>query len=245
MEKQKTDFGFQSVDRSAKTHKVANVFDSVAPRYDMMNDLMSVGLHRLWKRFTLNSVEVDQNDRILDIAAGTGDLTLGWAKKLGQQGEVWLTDINAAMLEIGQNRLQQKGYTVPVVLADAENLPFPDHHFNVVSVAFGLRNMTSKSTALAEMYRVLKPGGHLLVLEFSKVYKPLAPLYDLYSFKVLPLLGRMMVKDEDSYRYLVESIRMHPDQETLKGLMLQAGFDQVDYDNFTGGVVALHKARKY
>ena len=245
MDKQKTDFGFQPVDKTEKVHKVADVFDSIAPRYDLMNDLMSGGLHRLWKKFTLNTVAVAKDDRILDIAAGTGDLTLGWAKKLGQGGEVWLTDINASMLALGQKRLQDKNYTVPAVLADAEKLPFSDNYFNVVSVAFGLRNMTNKETALTEMYRVLRPGGHLLVLEFSKVYKPLAPLYDLYSFKVLPRLGKLMAKNEESYRYLVESIRMHPDQETLKNTMLQAGFDKVDYFNLTAGVVALHKAVKY
>ena len=245
MDEQKTDFGFQPVDKTEKVHKVTDVFDSIAHRYDLMNDLMSGGLHRWWKKFTLNAVAVGKNDRILDIAAGTGDLTLGWAKKLGQGGAVWLTDINASMLALGQKRLQDKNYLVPAVLADAEQLPFPDNYFNLVSVAFGLRNMTNKDAALAEMYRVLQPGGHLLVLEFSKVYKPLAPFYDLYSFKVLPRLGKLIVKEEDSYRYLVESIRMHPDQETLKNMMLQAGFGKVDYFNLTAGVVALHKAVKY
>ncbi len=245
MSEQKTDFGYKTVEENEKADKVADVFHSVAHKYDLMNDLMSGGLHRVWKHFTLNSVAVRPNDRILDIAGGTGDLAKGWAKKTKGKGEVWLTDINSSMLTVGRDRLLDKGYILPVALADAEKLPFPDNYFNLVSVVFGLRNMTHKDVALKEMYRVLKPGGTLLVLEFSKVYRPLSPFYDLYSFKVLPLMGRLVVKDPESYQYLAESIRVHPDQETLKGIMHTAGFDKVDYHNLTGGVVALHKGVKF
>lgn len=245
MSEQKTHFGYQTVDENEKAHKVADVFHSVAKKYDIMNDLMSGGLHRVWKRFTLNSTRVSPNAKILDIAGGTGDLAKGWMKKTKGQGEVWLTDINSSMLSVGRDRLIDKGYIVPVSLADAEHLPFPDAYFDLVSVAFGLRNMTHKENALKEMYRVLKPGGVLLVLEFSKVYKPLSPFYDLYSFNILPLLGKMVAEDASSYQYLVESIRMHPDQETLKQMMLDSGFDKVDYFNLTGGVVALHKGTKF
>lgn len=245
MSENKTHFGYQTIDESEKVHKVADVFHSVAKKYDVMNDLMSMGLHRVWKRFTLNSIRINPNDKILDIAGGTGDLAKGWFKKTKSQGEVWLTDINSSMLTVGRDRLIDKGYVLPVSLADAENLPFADNYFNVVSVAFGLRNMTNKDKALEEMYRVLKPGGTLLVLEFSKVYKPLSPFYDLYSFNLLPLMGKLVAEDAESYQYLVESIRMHPDQETLKQIMLDSGFDKVDYFNLTGGVVALHKGIKY
>ena len=245
MSEQKTDFGYKTVEEHEKADKVADVFHSVAHKYDLMNDLMSGGLHRVWKHFTLNSVTVRANDKILDIAGGTGDLAKGWAKKTKGKGEVWLTDINSSMLSVGRDRLLDKGYVLPVALADAEKLPFPDNYFNLVSVVFGLRNMTHKDVALKEMYRILKPGGTLLVLEFSKVYRPLAPFYDLYSFKVLPLMGKLVVKDPESYQYLAESIRVHPDQETLKGMMHTAGFDKVDYHNLTGGVVALHKGVKF
>lgn len=241
----RTHFGFTTVAEAEKAKKVADVFHSVANKYDVMNDLMSGGMHRIWKHFTLRTSGVRVGDRVLDIAGGTGDLARGWAKRTGKGGEVWLTDINRSMLTVGRDRLLDEGMVLPVALADAENLPFPDHYFDCVSVAFGLRNMTHKDKALAEMARVLKPGGRLLVLEFSKVWKPLAPLYDLYSFKALPLMGRLVAQDADSYRYLAESIRMHPDQETLRQMMLDAGFGKVDYHNLTGGVVALHKGYKF
>jgi demethylmenaquinone methyltransferase/2-methoxy-6-polyprenyl-1,4-benzoquinol methylase len=221
------------------------VFHSVAHNYDVMNDVMSGGMHRLWKRFTLGTAGVRAGQKVLDIAGGTGDLARGWAKQVGATGEVWLTDINSSMLTVGRDRLLDEGVVLPVALADAEKLPFPDRYFDVVSVAFGLRNMTHKDIALAEMCRVLKPGGKLLVLEFSKVWAPMKPVYDLYSFKALPLMGKLIAKDADSYRYLAESIRMHPDQATLKQMMLDAGFGKVDYHNLTGGVVALHKGWKF
>ncbi|BEV72037.1 MULTISPECIES: bifunctional demethylmenaquinone methyltransferase/2-methoxy-6-polyprenyl-1,4-benzoquinol methylase UbiE [unclassified Paludibacterium] len=240
-----THFGFKTVAESDKAQKVAEVFHSVAQKYDVMNDLMSGGMHRIWKHFTLTTSGVRRGDRVLDIAGGTGDLARGWAERVGKEGEVWLTDINSSMLTVGRDRLLDAGMVLPVALADAEKLPFPDHYFDCVSVAFGLRNMTHKDLALAEMCRVLKPGGKLLVLEFSKVWKPLSPLYDLYSFKALPLMGKLVANDADSYRYLAESIRMHPDQDTLRQMMLDAGFGKVDYHNMTGGVVALHKGYKF
>ena len=240
-----THFGFNTVSESEKAGKVAEVFHSVAGRYNLMNDLMSAGLHRLWKRFAIEVSGVKSGDKVLDIAGGTGDLSRGWAKRVGKQGEVWLTDINSSMLTVGRDRLLNEGLILPVSLADAEKLPFPDNYFNLVSVSFGLRNMTHKDAALKEMYRVLKPGGTLLVLEFSKVYKPLSPVYDIYSFKLLPLMGKFIAKDAESYQYLADSIRMHPDQETLKQMMLDAGFDAVDYHNMTGGIVALHKGVKF
>jgi len=236
-----THFGFKTVSESEKAGKVAEVFHSVAQKYDVMNDLMSGGMHRVWKHFTLTTSGVKSGDKVLDIAGGTGDLARGWAKRTGKGGEVWLTDINSSMLTVGRDRLMDEGVILPVSLADAEKLPFPDAYFDCVSVAFGLRNMTHKDAALKEMRRVLKPGGRLLVLEFSKVWKPLSPFYDLYSFKALPLMGKLVANDAESYRYLAESIRMHPDQETLKGMMLEAGFDKAEYHNLTGGVVALHK----
>ncbi len=244
MEDKTTHFGFDTVAESEKAKKVAGVFSSVANRYDIMNDLMSGGLHRLWKAFTVRIADVRPGDRVLDVAGGTADLSIAFAKRVGPSGQVWLTDINGAMLSHGRDRVIDHGQALPVAQCDAEKLPFPDNYFNCVTVAFGLRNMTHKDAALAEMRRVLKPGGRLLVLEFSRVHKPLAPAYDLYSFKILPWLGQKVAGDADSYRYLAESIRMHPDQETLKHMMEAAGLDRVDYFNLTGGVVALHRGYK-
>mgnify|MGYP001468059903 FL=1 len=235
-----THFGFQSVDEQEKARKVRGVFDSVASRYDVMNDLMSMGLHRAWKAYTVMVANLQEGQRVLDIAGGTGDLALAFAPKVGRTGQVVHTDINEAMLRTGRDRLLDAGVVLPTLVCDAEKLPFPDNHFDVVSVAFGLRNMTHKDVALSEMNRVLKPGGKLLVLEFSKVARPLEKVYDWYSFKVLPKLGKVVAGDEDSYRYLAESIRMHPGQAELKGLMKQTGFGHVDIHNLTGGVVALH-----
>lgn len=245
MSDHKTHFGYQTVDENEKAGRVASVFHSVAKNYDVMNDVMSGGMHRLWKHFTITTAPLHQGDKVLDIAGGSGDLARGWAKRVGKTGEVWLTDINSSMLTVGRDRLLNEGIVLPVALCDAEKLPFPDNYFNLVSVSFGLRNMTHKEVALAEMYRVLKPGGTLLVLEFSQVFKPLKPLYDLYSFKMLPLMGKLIAKDADSYQYLAESIRMHPDQETLRNMMLSVGFDRVSYHNLTAGVVALHKGVKF
>jgi len=245
MSENTTHFGFKTVAESEKAHKVGEVFHSVASRYDLMNDVMSAGLHRLWKRFTVESSGVLPGNRVLDIAGGSGDLSRLFAKKVGKLGKVVLTDINASMLSVGRDRMLDEGLAVPAAQCDAEKLPFPDNYFDCVSVAFGLRNMTHKDRALKEMLRVLKPGGRLLVLEFSQVWKPLQPAYDAYSFKLLPVMGKLLASDADSYRYLAESIRMHPDQETLKQMMLDAGFDKVDYHNLTAGVVALHKGIKY
>lgn len=245
MSDHKTHFGYQTVDENEKAGRVASVFHSVAKNYDVMNDVMSGGMHRLWKHFTITTAPLHQGDKVLDIAGGSGDLARGWTKRVGKTGEVWLTDINSSMLTVGRDRLLNEGMVLPVALCDAEKLPFPDNYFNLVSVSFGLRNMTHKEVALAEMYRVLKPGGTLLVLEFSQVFKPLKPLYDLYSFKMLPLMGKLIAKDADSYQYLAESIRMHPDQETLRNMMLSVGFDRVSYHNLTAGVVALHKGVKF
>ncbi|MFC4160843.1 bifunctional demethylmenaquinone methyltransferase/2-methoxy-6-polyprenyl-1,4-benzoquinol methylase UbiE [Chitinimonas lacunae] len=239
-----THFGYQTVAESQKAQKVAEVFHSVAQKYDVMNDLMSAGLHRVWKAFTLSQSGVRPGHKVLDIAGGTGDLSAGFAKLAGKNGQVWLTDINSSMLGVGRDRLLDRGYALPVAQCDAEKLPFPTDYFDCVSVAFGLRNMTHKDQALTEMLRVLKPGGRLLVLEFSKVWKPLAPAYDLYSFKVLPKMGEMIAQDADSYRYLAESIRMHPGQEELAQMMREVGFSKVDYYNLTAGVVALHKGYK-
>jgi demethylmenaquinone methyltransferase/2-methoxy-6-polyprenyl-1,4-benzoquinol methylase len=219
---------------------VRGVFDSVAPKYDLMNDLMSMGLHRLWKAYTVQVANLHEGDRALDIAGGTGDLALAFSKKVGKTGQVVHTDINEAMLRTGRNRLLDAGVVLPTLVCDAEKLPFSNDWFDVVSVAFGLRNMTHKDVALAEMHRVLKPGGKLLVLEFSKVAPPLEKVYDWYSFKVLPTLGKLVAGDDSSYRYLAESIRMHPGQEELKTLMHKGGFGHVDYHNMSGGVVALH-----
>ena len=239
-----THFGFETVEEAEKARRVEGVFSSVANKYDLMNDLMSAGLHRLWKAFTIQVSGARPGDRVLDLAGGTGDLSSAFAKRVGPTGEVWLTDINNAMLARGRDRLIDEGVLGPVTQCDAEKLPFPDDHFDIVTVAFGLRNMTHKDKALAEMRRVLRTGGRLLVLEFSKVWEPLSPFYDLYSFKVLPWLGSKIVGDADSYRYLAESIRMHPDQETLKGMMEHAGLAKVEYFNLTAGVVALHRGYK-
>ncbi len=235
-----THFGFETVNEREKARRVRSVFDSVASKYDLMNDLMSGGLHRLWKAYTVTVANLREGDRALDIAGGTGDLALAFSKKVGKTGQVVHTDINEAMLRVGRDRLLDAGVVLPTVVCDAEKLPFPDGHFDLVSVAFGLRNMTHKDVALAEMCRVLKPGGKLLVLEFSRVAPPLEKAYDWYSFKVLPQLGKLVAGDADSYRYLAESIRMHPGQEELKAMMLKAGFGHVDFHNMSGGVVALH-----
>lgn len=244
----KTHFGFETVDEDTKAQRVAGVFSSVATKYDVMNDLMSVGLHRLWKKFTIAVAAPRKGERVLDVAGGTADLSAAFAKRVGVTsatgGQVWLTDINNAMLTVGRDRLLNEGIMVPVTQCDAEKLPFPDNYFDIVSVAFGLRNMTNKSQALGEMYRVLRPGGRLLVLEFSKVWAPLEKVYDLYSFRILPWLGKKIAGDADSYRYLAESIRMHPDQATLKNILEQVGFDQVDVFNLSAGVVALHRGYK-
>lgn len=241
----RTHFGYRTVDETEKAGKVAEVFDSVATRYDVMNDLMSGGLHRAWKAFTVRQAALRPGMRVLDIAGGTGDLTRAFMRRVGASGEVWLTDINGAMLARGRDRLLDEGLLPPVAQCDAEALPFPDRYFDRVSVAFGLRNMTHKEAALREMQRVIKPGGRLLVLEFSHIWKPLAPLYDAYSFKVLPRLGQLVAGDAQSYRYLAESIRMHPDQDTLKAMIGAAGFERVTYYNLSLGLVALHDAVKY
>jgi demethylmenaquinone methyltransferase/2-methoxy-6-polyprenyl-1,4-benzoquinol methylase len=235
-----THFGFQTVDERDKAQRVRGVFDSVAPKYDLMNDLMSLGLHRAWKAYTVAVANLREGHQVLDIAGGTGDLARAFARKVGATGTVVHTDINLAMLATGRDRLLDEGLALPTVACDAERLPFAAARFDLVSVAFGLRNMTRKEVALAEMARVLKPGGRLLVLEFSKVAPPLEKAYDWYSFNVLPRLGRWVAGDADSYRYLAESIRMHPDQAALKALMQGSGFGHVDVHNLTGGVVALH-----
>jgi demethylmenaquinone methyltransferase/2-methoxy-6-polyprenyl-1,4-benzoquinol methylase len=235
-----THFGFQTVDEREKARHVRGVFDSVASRYDVMNDLMSMGLHRAWKAYTVMVADVREGQQVLDIAGGTGDLAMAFAKKAGPSGRVVHTDINETMLRTGRDRLVDAGQVLPTLVCDAERLPFASESFDLVSVAFGLRNMTHKDVALREMHRVLRPGGKLLVLEFSRVAKPLEKVYDWYSFQVLPRLGRLIAGDADSYRYLAESIRMHPDQDTLKSMMREGGFGHVDYHNLSGGVVALH-----
>ena len=239
-----THFGYETVDETDKSRRVRGVFDSVASRYDVMNDLMSMGLHRLWKAYTVAIAGLREGDRVLDIAGGTGDLARAFAKKVGARGLVVHTDINEAMLRQGRNRLIDEGLLLPTALCDAERLPFPDGSFDLVSVAFGLRNMTHKDRALSEMNRVLRPGGKLLVLEFSKVAKPLEKIYDFYSFKVLPRIGKVVAGDAESYRYLAESIRMHPGQQELKSMMKAAGFAHVDVHNLSAGVVALHAGIK-
>ena len=235
-----THFGFKTVDEREKAQHVRSVFDSVAPKYDVMNDLMSAGLHRLWKRYTLTVANPQPGQQVLDIAGGTGDLSLAFAAKVGPTGRVVHTDINEAMLREGRNRLLDRGVVLPTMVCDAEKLPFASDSFDFVSVAFGLRNMTHKELALAEMHRTLKPGGKLLVLEFSRVSKPLEKAYDWYSFNILPKLGKLVANDEHSYRYLAESIRMHPGQEELRQMMKSVGFGHVDVHNLSAGVVALH-----
>ena len=242
--KQTTHFGFKTVDEAEKQQKVGDVFHSVASKYDVMNDVMSAGMHRTWKRFAVDISGVKMGDKVLDIAGGSGDLSKLFAKKVGDTGEVVLTDINASMLAVGRDRMIDAGLTVPNMQCNAEALPFKDNSFDCVIVAFGLRNMTHKDIALKEMQRVLKVGGRLLVLEFSKVWQPLEKAYDFYSFKFLPFMGKLIAKDAASYAYLAESIRMHPDQETLKQMMIDAGFGKVDYYNLSAGVVALHKGYK-
>jgi demethylmenaquinone methyltransferase/2-methoxy-6-polyprenyl-1,4-benzoquinol methylase len=239
-----THFGFQTVDEREKAQRVRGVFDSVAPKYDVMNDLMSLGLHRAWKAYTVLVADIRPGQRVLDIAGGTGDLAQAFARKVGAEGLVVHTDINASMLRVGRDRLLDAGLVLPTVVCDAEKLPFEPESFDRVSVSFGLRNMTHKDQALAEMQRVLKPGGKLLVLEFSRVARPLEKAYEWYSFNILPRLGRLVAGDEASYRYLAESIRMHPGQEELKAMMKKAGFGHVDYHNLSAGVAALHVAIK-
>ena len=235
-----THFGFQTVSEQDKSKHVRRVFDSVASKYDVMNDLRSLGLHRLWKHYTTTVADIRPGYQVLDIAGGTGDLSMAFAKQVGPTGRVVHTDINEAMLRTGRDRLVDHGFNLPTLVCDAEKLPFADNHFDVVSVAFGLRNMTHKDVALKEMCRVLKPNGKLLVLEFSKVAKPLEKPYDWYSFNILPKLGNLVAGDDASYRYLAESIRMHPSQEELKQLMKECGFGHVDFHNMSAGVVALH-----
>ena len=239
-----THFGFKTVNEAEKQQKVGEVFHSVAQKYDVMNDVMSAGMHRLWKRFAVDTSGVKAGDKVLDIAGGSGDLSKLFSQKVGAIGSVILTDINASMLTVGRDRMIDAGLNVPAAQCNAEFLPFADNRFDCVIVAFGLRNMTHKDAALKEMQRVLKVGGRLLVLEYSKVWQPLEKIYDAYSFKLLPFMGKLIAKDAESYEYLAESIRMHPDQETLKQMMEQAGLSRVDYYNLSAGVVALHKGYK-
>lgn len=243
-----THFGYKQVDKAEKASLVANVFDSVAAKYDVMNDFMSLGIHRLWKRHTIDCSGVRAGHKVLDIAGGTGDLTAKFSRLVGPTGSVTLADINLSMLKVGRDKLRDRGLVsnIDYVQADAEALPFPDNTFDVVTMAFGLRNVTEKQNALNSIYRVLKPGGRLLVLEFSKpTTAQLSKLYDLYSFHILPKMGQLVANDAESYQYLAESIRMHPDQETLKGMFEVAGFEQCDYQNLTGGIVALHRGFKF
>ena len=239
-----THFGFETVAEEEKARKVAGVFTSVASKYDVMNDLMSAGLHRLWKRYAVSVSGVRKGQRVLDVAGGSADLSRLFLKQVGETGQVVLTDINNAMLRVGRDRLLDEGIATPTAQCDAEHLPFPDNYFDCVSIAFGLRNVTHKEAALREMQRVLKPGGRVIVLEFSKIAKPLEKAYDLYSFKLLPRMGQIIAGDADSYRYLAESIRMHPGQEELKQMMIAAGLERVEYFNLTGGVVAVHRGYK-
>jgi demethylmenaquinone methyltransferase / 2-methoxy-6-polyprenyl-1,4-benzoquinol methylase len=246
-EEKTTHFGYEQVAVEKKAERVAQVFHSVASKYDLMNDLMSAGIHRLWKRFTIEASAVRAGHKVLDIAGGTGDLSYQFAKLVGDEGQVILADINSSMLNVGRDRLIDRGVSGNIYFAqaDAQYLPFPDNTFDCISIAFGLRNVTDKDLALASMLRVLKPGGRLLVLEFSKPQHPLLEkIYDTYSFTLLPIIGKLVTQDADSYRYLAESIRMHPDQETLKAMMQQAGFVNTEFHNMTGGIVALHKGIK-
>lgn len=243
-----THFGYKDVPKEEKQAMVADVFHSVAAKYDVMNDLMSFGVHRLWKRFTIDMSGVRPGNKVLDLAGGTGDLTKKFSKIVGPAGKVVLADINSSMLEVGRERLTNQGYVgnIEYVQANAQFLPFEDNTFDVITIAFGLRNVTDKDEALRSMLRVLKPGGRLLVLEFSQTTNPLLKkAYDLYSFTALPLMGKLVTNDAESYKYLAESIRMHPDQETLKGMFEEAGFEQCDYQNLTGGIVALHRGYKF
>ena len=239
-----THFGFETVAEEGKAKKVAGVFTSVASNYDVMNDLMSGGLHRIWKRLAISISSVRVGQRVLDVAGGSADLSRLFLKEVGETGQVVLTDINNAMLRVGRDRLLDEGIATPTTQCDAEYLPFPNNYFDCVSIAFGLRNVTHKDAALREMKRVLKPGGRVIVLEFSKVAKPLEKAYDFYSFKLLPKMGELIAKDADSYRYLAESICMHPGQEELKQMMVEAGLERVEYFNMTGGVVAVHRGYK-
>jgi len=239
-----THFGFDTVPEEEKAKRVAGVFTSVAGKYDVMNDLMSVGLHRYWKRFAVGVSGVRKGQRVLDVAGGSADLSRLFLEEVGNGGQVVLTDINNAMLRVGRDRLLDSGMSTPVTQCDAEHLPFPDDYYDCVCIAFGLRNVTHKDAALREMRRVLKPGGRVIVLEFSKVAKPLEKAYDLYSFKLLPIMGQLIARDADSYRYLAESIRMHPGQQELKQMMEDAGLERVEYFNMTGGVVAVHRGYK-
>ncbi|NJO14576.1 MAG: bifunctional demethylmenaquinone methyltransferase/2-methoxy-6-polyprenyl-1,4-benzoquinol methylase UbiE [Thioploca sp.] len=245
MTEKTTHFGFTQVPSKDKARHVAQVFESVATRYDVMNDLMSGGIHRLWKRFAIELAGIKRGQCVLDLAGGTGDLAAQWASLVGTEGQVVLADINAAMLQVGRDRLINKGIIVDYAQVNAEQLPFTNNSFDVISMAFGLRNVTHKEMALKSMWHVLKPGGQVLILEFSELrLRPLKPFYDLYSFKILPLLGQWIAQDADSYRYLAESIRMHPNQETLLQMMQQAGFEHCDYHNLTGGIVAIHRGYK-
>lgn len=243
-----THFGFKTVAKDEKANMVAGVFHSVAGKYDLMNDVMSFGIHRLWKRYTIDCSGARRGQKVLDLAGGTGDLAAKFARMVGPQGEVVLADINDSMLRVGRDKLRDMGIVgnVSYVQADAEKLPFEDNTFDLITIAFGLRNVTDKDAALRSMLRVLKPGGRLLVLEFSKPeVEMLSKAYDMYSFHIMPKMGEFIAKDKDSYQYLAESIRMHPDQETLKGMMQEAGFEQVEYHNLTGGIVALHRGYKF
>ena len=248
-DKTTTDFGFEEIPANEKQQRVGEVFTSVAEKYDLMNDIMSLGVHHLWKRFALEMCGLRPGHRVLDLAGGTGDLALKQAALVGESGEVLLADINAAMLQRGRDRIIDAGYVnrVKTVQCNAEILPFADNYFDCISIAFGLRNVTDKGRALASMQRVLKPGGRLCVLEFSRpIYEPLEKAYDLYSFKILPRMGELIARDRDSYQYLAESIRRHPDQQTLRQIMLEQGaFDEVEVHNLSGGIVALHRAFKY
>jgi demethylmenaquinone methyltransferase/2-methoxy-6-polyprenyl-1,4-benzoquinol methylase len=246
-DKNTTHFGYQEVPVTEKARHVADVFHSVASKYDVMNDLMSLGVHRLWKWLTIQQSGVRRGSKVLDIAGGTGDLTRRFSKLVGDSGKVILADINASMLNVGRDRLTNLGVisNVEFVQANAECLPFPDNYFDCITIAFGLRNVTDKDKALASMYRVLKPGGQLMVLEFSKPDEWLAPIYDTYSFKLLPKIGKLVANDEESYRYLAESIRMHPDQATLKAMMEAVGFERCEYQNMSSGIVALHRGYKF
>jgi demethylmenaquinone methyltransferase/2-methoxy-6-polyprenyl-1,4-benzoquinol methylase len=243
-----THFGFKTVQKNKKSELVADVFDSVATKYDLMNDVLSLGIHRIWKRFTVNCSGIRQGQKVLDLAGGTGDLTAKFSRIVGKDGQVILADINESMLRVGRSKLRDLGVVgnVDYIQADAQELPFPDNHFDLVTIAFGLRNVTDKDKALASIFRVLKPGGRLLVLEFSKpLYKPVSKFYDFYSFNILPKLGKLIANDSESYQYLAESIRMHPDQETLKEMMENVGFAGCEYFNLSAGIVALHRGYKY